>query len=267
LTTLLFPDTLLWSFNQPFGGFYMGSSEIAGRIALVTGASRGIGRAIAVALAQAGADVAVNFKEREEEAQEVCRIIKALGRRTLAVKADVSQAAQVSRLAAMVERELGPISILINNAGIAKPRGLGEVTEEIWDETIQINLKSCFLVTEAVWPGMQSRRWGRIINISSTAAQVGGVVGPHYAASKAGILGLTHSYASRLIKAGITVNTICPALIITDMVSDSLKARPELIPVGRFGTVEEVAEVALMLVGNGYMTGQTLQVNGGLYLT
>jgi 3-oxoacyl-[acyl-carrier protein] reductase len=245
----------------------MGLSEIAGRIALITGASRGIGRAIALALAQAGVDVAVNFKDREKEAQEVCGVIKELGHHALAVKADVSLADEVSHLIKTVEQDLGPISILVNNAGIAKPRGLGEMTEEIWDETIQINLKSCYLVTEAVWPGMRGRKWGRIINISSTAAQVGGVVGPHYAASKAGILGLTHSYASRLIKDGITVNAICPALIITDMVSKSLGARPELIPVGRFGTVEEVADVALMLAGNGYITGQTLQVNGGLYMT
>jgi 3-oxoacyl-[acyl-carrier protein] reductase len=241
--------------------------EISGRIALVTGASRGIGRAIAVSLAKAGVDVAVNFLFREKEAQEVCAEIKSLGRRALAVQADVSRAEEVSRLVKTIEKELGTISILINNAGIAKPRSLEEMTEEVWDETLRINLKSCYLVTEAVLPGLRAQRWGRIINVSSTAAQVGGVVGPHYAASKAGILGLTHSYASRLFKEGITVNAICPALIITDMVSENLRARPDRIPVGRFGTVEEVADVALMLAGNGYMTGQTIQVNGGLYQT
>ncbi len=241
--------------------------EISGRIALVTGASRGIGRAIAVSLAKAGVDVAVNFQFREKEAQEACAEIKSLGRRSLAVQADVSRAEEVSRLVKTIEKELGTISILINNAGIAKPRSLEEMTEEVWDETLRINLKSCYLVTEAVLPGLRSQHWGRIINVSSTAAQVGGVVGPHYAASKAGILGLTHSYASRLFKEGITVNAICPALIITDMVSENLRARPDRIPVGRFGTVEEVADVALMLAGNGYMTGQTIQVNGGLYQT
>jgi 3-oxoacyl-[acyl-carrier protein] reductase len=241
--------------------------EISGRIALVTGASRGIGRAIGISLAKAGVDVAVNFHVQEKEAQEVCAEIKSLGRRSLAVQADVSRAEEVSRLIKTIGKELGTISILINNAGIAKPRGLEEMTEEVWDETLRINLKSCFLFTEAVLPGLRSQRWGRIINLSSTAAQVGGVVGPHYAASKAGILGLTHSYASRLFKEGITVNAICPALIITDMVSESLRARPDRIPVGRFGTVKEVADVALMLVGNGYMTGQTIQVNGGLYQT
>ena len=241
--------------------------EISGRVALVTGGSRGIGRAIAVALAKAGVDVAVNFITREKEAREVCGEIKTLGRRSLAIQADVSQAKEVNRLVKTVEKELETISILINNAGIAKPRSLEEMTEEVWDETIRINLKSCYLVTQAVLPGLRSQKWGRIVNISSTAAQVGGVVGPHYAASKAGILGLTHSYASRLFKEGITVNAICPALIITDMMSDGIKARPDRIPVGRFGTVEEVADVALMLVRNGYMTGQTIQVNGGLYQT
>jgi 3-oxoacyl-[acyl-carrier protein] reductase len=243
------------------------NSEISGRIALVTGASRGIGRAIALSLAKAGVDVAVNFQVREKEAQEVCAVIKSLGCRSLVVRADVSQAEEVSRLVKTIEKELGIISILINNAGISKPRGLEDMTEEVWDETIKVNLKSCYLVTQAVLSGLRSQQWGRIINISSTAAQVGGVVGPHYAASKAGILGLTHSYASRLFKEGITVNAICPALIITDMVSESIRARPDRIPIGRLGTVEEVAEVALMLVGNGYMTGQAIQVNGGLYQT
>ncbi len=241
--------------------------EIRDRVALVTGASRGIGRAIAVALAKAGADVAVNFIVHEKEAREVCAEIKSLGRRSLPVKADVSRADEVTRQVKTIEQEMGTISILINNAGIAKPKSLEEMTEEVWDETMRVNLKSCYLVTQAVLPGLRSQQWGRIINLSSTAAQVGGVVGPHYAASKAGILGLTHGYASRLFKEGITVNAICPALIITDMVSESIRARPDRIPVGRFGTVEEVAEVALMLVGNGYMTGQTIQVNGGLYLT
>lgn len=241
----------------------MSIAELSGRVALVTGASRGIGRAIALALAEVGSNVAVNFRNRENEAKEVCAGIEAYGRRCLAVQADVGNAEEVSRLIKTVEDHLGTISILVNNAGIAKARGLEEIDEPLWDETLTTNLKSCFLVTQAVLPGMRSQKWGRIINISSTAAQIGGIVGPHYAASKAGILGLTHSYASLLVKEGITVNAIAPALIVTDMVKDSLKARPDLIPLGRFGTVEEVADAALMLVGNGYMTGQTINVNGG----
>lgn len=124
-----------------------------------------------------------------------------------------------------------------------------------------------FLVTQAVLPGMRSRRWGRIINLSSVAAQLGGVVGPHYAASKAGVLGLTHSYATLLAKEGITANAIAPALIGTEMVTQNPNARPDLIPLGRLGTVEEVAGVAVMLASNGYITGQTINVNGGWYMS
>jgi 3-oxoacyl-[acyl-carrier protein] reductase len=124
-----------------------------------------------------------------------------------------------------------------------------------------------FLVTQAVLPGMRQRRWGRIINISSTAAQIGGIVGPHYAASKAGIHGLTHGYASRLAKEGITANVIAPALIETDMVRALPNAAVDRIPVGRFGRPEEVAEIAVMLARNGYVTGQTINVNGGVYLS
>jgi 3-oxoacyl-[acyl-carrier protein] reductase len=128
-------------------------------------------------------------------------------------------------------------------------------------------LKSCFLVTQAVLPGMRARRWGRIVNLSSVAAHVGGVVGAHYAASKAGMLGLTHFYASRLAKEGITANAISPALIETEMVTANVNATSERIPIGRFGAVEEVADVAVMLARNGYITGQTLHVNGGWYMT
>lgn len=245
----------------------MPTLEIKGRIALVTGGSRGIGRAIAVGLAKAGADVAVNYLSHEKEAQEVCEIVNAHGCRAVAVQADVSVAAAVSLMVSTIEERLGTISILVNNAGMAKTRRLDEIDEVLWDETIAVNLKSCFLVTQAVLPGMRAQQWGRIINISSVAAHTGGIVGPHYAASKAGILGLTHSYASLLVKEGITVNAIAPALIITDMVNEATRARASLIPVGRLGTVDEVAEVALMMAGNGYMSGQTINVDGGLYFS
>jgi 3-oxoacyl-[acyl-carrier protein] reductase len=128
-------------------------------------------------------------------------------------------------------------------------------------------LKSCFLLTQAAIPAMRARRWGRIINLSSVAAQIGGVVGPHYAASKAGMLGLTRLYARQLAGEGITVNAIAPALVETDMVTSNLNARPDLIPVGRFGLPGEVADVVVMLARNGYITGQTINVNGGWYLT
>jgi 3-oxoacyl-[acyl-carrier protein] reductase len=165
-----------------------------------------------------------------------------------------------------VERGLGPIGILVNNAGISQSKPIAEITEEDWDRILNVNLKSMFLVTQAVLAGMQARKWGRIINLSSIAAQTGGVIGPHYAASKAGALGLTHSLASLLAKEGITVNAIAPALITTQMIANNPKARPDVIPIGRFGTVEEVAEIAVMLASNGYITGQTINVNGGWYM-
>jgi len=240
---------------------------LASRVALVTGASRGIGEAIALALAEAGAAVAVNYKSRAADADAVRDRIRALGRRSIAVAADVSIAAHVQRLVAEVHAALGPIDILVNNAGIARPQKLDEITEGDWNEIIDGNLKSCFLVTQAVLPDMRGRRFGRIINLSSVAAQIGGVISPQYAASKAGMLGLTRYYARHLAREGITVNAIAPALIETDMVTSNPNARPDLIPVGRFGSVDEVSDVAVMLAGNGYITGQTINVNGGWFPT
>jgi 3-oxoacyl-[acyl-carrier protein] reductase len=243
------------------------NKQLTGRIALVTGGSRSIGRAAAVALAKAGADVAVNFNCREAEAQAVCAEVEAASRRALAVKADVSKAAEIARLVKTVEKGLGGIDLLVNNAGISRPQPLSEITEQDWDDVLTVNLKSMFLVTQAVLPGMRQRKWGRIINMSSVAAQLGGVIGPHYAASKAGVIGLTHSYADLLAKEGITANAIAPALIETEMVTSNPKARPDRVPLGRFGTVEEAADVVVMLATNGYITGQTISVNGGWYMT
>lgn len=241
--------------------------DITGKIALVTGGSRGIGRAIALALARAGADIAINYHRRTEEAEQVRVQVERCGRRCVTVGADVSDAGQVARMITSIEATLGSVAILINNAGIARPQAPEEITEADWDEIMGINLKSVFLVTQAVLPNMRELKWGRIINMSSAAAQLGGIIGPHYTASKAGVLGLTHAYASVLAREGITVNAITPALIETEMIAGNPQARPERVPVGRLGTVEEVAEVVVMLARNGYMTGQTVSINGGLYMT
>ncbi len=243
------------------------ADELQGRVALVTGSSRGIGRASALALARAGADVAVNYLAREDAAREVADSVRALGRRCVCVRADVSRSSEVSRLVREVEDGLGPVNVLVNNAGMIRPQAIADVGESDWDAVLAANLKSCFLTTQAVLPGMRSRRWGRVINLSSVAAQLGGIVGPHYAASKAGLHGLTHYYARHLAKEGITVNTIAPALIATEMVTSNPNANAELIPVGRFGEADEVAEVVVMLASNGYITGQTINVNGGWYMS
>ncbi len=241
--------------------------DIAGRTALVTGASRGIGRAVAIALAKAGADVVVNYRQSEDEANKVCAKIKDMGCRSLAVRADVSLSRDVDSLVETVVRRFGSVSILVNNAGIANVKTPEDITEKDWAEHISWNLTSAFLVTQAVLPHMRAAGWGRIINISSVAAHIGGVVGPHYAASKAGILGLTHYYASYLAAAGITVNTVAPGAVRTDMSAEIPHLRPDLIPVGRFGAPEEIAEAVMLLVHNGYITGQTINVNGGRYMS
>ena len=196
-------------------------SDLTRRIALVTGGSRGIGRAVAVALAKAGCDVAINYHEHADDARETVWAIEAAGRRPLAVQADVSRPDDVRLLAESVANRLGPVDVLVNNAGISRPRTLEEITIEDFDATIAVNLRSAFLVTQAVLPSMRSRKWGRLIFVGSVAAQVGGVVGPHYAASKAGMVGLMHGYASMLAGEGITANVIAPALIETDMIRDN----------------------------------------------
>jgi 3-oxoacyl-[acyl-carrier protein] reductase len=240
---------------------------LAGKIALVTGGSRGIGRACALALAQAGADVAVNYRERQDAAEEVCSLVQGYGRRAFPYRADVSKSTEVNRMMKAVEQQMGAVEVLVNNAGIARRYSWDQIPEEGWDEIIDTNLKSAFLVTQAVLPGMRARKWGRIINISSGAAATGGVVGPYYAASKAGMLGLTHGYASFTLKEGITVNAVAPSLIQTDMAQQDLRVDPKSTPLGRLGTPEEVAAVVVMLAGNGYITGQTIFVNGGRYMT
>jgi 3-oxoacyl-[acyl-carrier protein] reductase len=237
--------------------------SLEGRIALVTGASRGIGRSIALSLATAGADMVLNFLTRAAEAKAVEAEILRFGRRCVSLQADVSVASEVQRLAGEAERSMGAVDVLVNNAGIARQQALEQITESDWDELIDVNLKSCFLVTQAFLPAMRTRKWGRIINISSVAAQIGGVVGPHYAASKAGMLGLTHYYARYLAADGITVNAIAPALIETEMTRTNVKASTSNIPMARFGSVEEVSDIALLLATNGYITGQTINANGG----
>ena len=240
------------------------TTELAGKVALVTGGSRGIGRAIAVSLAEAGAAVAVNYRERAKEAASVVEAIAEAGGQALAVAADVSQANAVAGMVATVARELGPVDVLVNNAGVGLVRTVDDLTEADFDLTIAVNLKSAFLCTQAVLPGMRAKKWGRIVNVSSGAARGAGGVGPHYNASKAGMEGLTRGYAARLVKEGITVNAVAPSLIETDMVRQGLASAASRIPLGRFGTSQECARVVMMLVGNAYMTGQTVALSGGL---
>jgi len=241
--------------------------DLTDRVALVTGGSRGIGRAIALGLARAGCHVAVGCRERHAAADTVAKEVASMGRKAAVFRYDISDASQARSLVQSVERELGPINILINNAGINPTKPLEELTNRDWDETIQTNLSSAFYVTQAALVGLRARVWGRIIFISSIAAQTGGVIGPHYAASKAGLIGLAHSYANLLAKEGITANVIAPALIVTEMIASMDSIKPGLLPVGRFGRPDEVSSVAVALASNGFITGQTINVNGGWYMS
>lgn len=240
-------------------------TDLAGKVALVTGASRGIGSAIALAIAEAGADVAVNYRERSDAAADVADTIRGKGRRALTVGADVSKAADVSRMIETVTAELGTVDILVNNAGIGRKFTPDELTEAEWDATIDTNLKSAFLCTQATIDGMRIRGWGRIVNISSGAARGAGGIGVHYNASKAGLEGLTRGYAARLAGNGITVNAVAPSLIDTDMLPTDPADAARRIPIGRAGLPEEVAHAVVMVISNEYLTGQTVQLNGGLY--
>jgi 3-oxoacyl-[acyl-carrier protein] reductase len=244
----------------------MPHTSLAGRAALVTGGGRGIGKAIALALADAGCDVAVNYVSREADAQATANAIRAAGRRALVVRGDVSKHEDAGALVADVRAGLGPIDILVNNAGRVAFESIDQMSEASWNDIISVNLSSVFLMTQAVLPDMRGRKWGRIINLTSVAAQAGSVMAVHYAAAKAGVIGATKSYARMLAKEGVTVNAISPALIATEMVSSNPNVKPDMIPVGRFGHVSECGDVAVMLARTGYITGQTIAINGGMYL-
>lgn len=259
-------------------------SDISGRLALITGGSRGIGREIALALAEAGANVIVIYQKEQKKAEEVVSEIQKKGRIAWAFSSDLADANQIQALSKTISSECRiVISILVNNAGISKKIPLEKISINDWNATIAANLTSAFLMTQMVTPAMRKQGFGRIINISSIAAQTGGVIGPHYAASKAGLIGLTHSYASLLAKDGITVNAISPAIIDTDMLEelkelqdkekekdkygrDVVRIKPSMIPVGRFGESKEVASMVVELANNGYITGQTININGGWYM-
>jgi len=243
--------------------FAMTTPELRDHVALVTGGSRGIGTAIVHALAGAGAAVAINFREQADTANALAAAIRTAGGRAIAVQADVSDAAAVNGMFTRTTSELGAVDILINNAGIALTRSVDKLTEEDFDTTIAVNLKGVFLCVQAALPAMRAKKWGRIVNISSGAARGAGAIGPHYNASKAGVEGLTRGYAARLVKEGITVNAVAPSLIETDMMKGT-KDIVARIPLGRLGTADEVVQAVMLLIGNEYMTGQTIAMSGGM---
>ncbi|WP_333969351.1 SDR family NAD(P)-dependent oxidoreductase [Burkholderia orbicola] len=220
-------------------------TELADKVALITGGSKGIGRAIALAYAKQGIAVALTYVTDEASAHDVVQEIESDGGRALAISADVRDEASIKAMVASTRDAFGQVDILVNNAGVTMPKPWQELTVENWNAILSTNLTSAFITTQQVVPEMVSRGWGRVIILSSVAAQLGGVVGPHYAASKAGLIGLAHGYASVLAKTGVTVNAIAPALIETGMLAGNPNIKKELIPVGRFGEPDEVADVAV----------------------
>lgn len=244
--------------------------DLSGRVALVTGASRGIGRAIALELARCGAAVAVNYRERADAAEEVVAQIECDGGRAIPVCADVTDFDAVQAMVKAVASELEGLDILVNNAGVIGDAYLMMLKPESWREVISVSLDGAFHCTKAAIRPMMRGRWGRIVNISSDAGLMGDVMRAHYAAAKAGLLGLTKTTARELAGQGITCNAVAPGIIETELIAGMDEKRAEtmlgMIPLGRFGAAEDVAPLVAWLCSDaaGYITGQTVCVDGGL---
>ncbi|WP_108669730.1 3-oxoacyl-[acyl-carrier-protein] reductase [Peribacillus acanthi] len=246
--------------------------RLQGKAALVTGASRGIGREIALELAREGADVAVNFAGSESKANEVVDEIKAMGRNAIAIQCDVSDSAAVSEMIQKSLDTFGKLDILVNNAGITKDNLLMRMKEEEWDSVINTNLKGVFLCTKAITRSMMKQRSGRIINVASIVGVSGNAGQANYVAAKAGVIGFTKTAAKELASRNITVNAIAPGFITTDM-TDKLteevkEAMLNQIPLARLGEPRDIARVVAFLASedSAYMTGQTLHIDGGMVM-
>lgn len=247
-------------------------ASLEGKKALVTGASRGIGRAIAIALAEAGADVAVNYAGSEAAAAETAAAIEALGRRAIVLKGNVGKSEEFESMVKETVGQLGGLDILVNNAGITRDNLIMRMKEEEFDEVIETNLKGVFNGIKAVTRHMMKQRSGRIINISSVVGVLGNPGQANYVAAKAGVIGLTKASARELSSRGITVNCIAPGFIATDMTdklpSDMKESLLAQIPLAKLGSAEDIAAAVRFLASDAasYMTGQTVHVDGGMYM-
>ena len=248
------------------------SDRLDGRVALVTGGSRGIGRATCMALAAKGASLAVHFRSHAKEADEVVATINESGSQSEVFAADLALPGQPEQLIQQVLERFGHIDILVNNAGEMSRAAVADMSDSQWEQTIAINLTSVFRCTKACLPSMRERRWGRVINVTSQSAYSGSINFAHYAAAKAGLAGFTYSLVKELGDAGITVNMVAPGRIVTDMIAGSIPAREQewlqQTPLRRLGQPEEVASVIAFLASEGasYVTGATIHVNGGLVM-
>ncbi|HME40324.1 MAG TPA: 3-oxoacyl-ACP reductase family protein [Steroidobacteraceae bacterium] len=245
--------------------------RLAGKIAVVTGASRGIGRAIAMALAREGAAIAVNYRASEAEAKRVVDELNALGAKTMLAQADVSKGGEAREMVQRVVKTWGRVDVMVNNAGITRDKTLRKMTDEDWFEVINTNLNSVYYGVMAVMPLMIEQKFGRIINISSFVGQAGNFGQANYSASKGAIIAFTKTAALELAKYNVTVNALAPGFTLTDMlakVPENVQAQIKLrIPMGRFGMPEEIAKAVLFLAADAdYVTGQQINVNGGVYM-
>lgn len=245
--------------------------DLKGKVALVTGGGRGIGRAIALELGRQGATVVVNYNKSEGPAAEVTDEISRGGAKAIKVQADVSDFAQVQTLMNAVKEQMGGLDVLINNAGISRDRTIRRMSAEEWGEVMHTNLDSTFYCINAGSPLLIDRGGGRIVNISSIQGQAPGIGVANYASSKAGIIGLTKAAAMELARYNVTVNAVCPGFVETELVagvSDEIKEQLRArVPLGRFGQPEEVASIVRYLVMEGdYITGQCFNINGGMYM-
>jgi 3-oxoacyl-(acyl-carrier-protein) reductase len=267
LEPLIFEKSREFSSSETFNDL-----SLVGRKALVTGASRGIGRAIATALARAGADVAINYRSREEPAENAAMNAEAMGSNTWTYRADISNHNEVKEMRKIVEKHFGKIDILVNNAGINVDTLFNKMDHESWNKVIGVNLNGVFNCTSTFLDHLENSEHGRIINITSIVGQTGNIGQANYAASKAGIIGITKSLAKELARNNITVNAVAPGFIETDMVKgipEKVKVKIlSQIPLRRFGMPEEIAKVVVFLASDdaGYITGHVLNVNGGMYL-
>jgi 3-oxoacyl-(acyl-carrier-protein) reductase len=246
--------------------------ELQGKVCLVTGGSRGIGRAIVHAMVDAGADVAFTYQHSEDQAQELVKSVEKQGVRCRAYRADVASPEEMEKVVRQAISELGPITILVNNAGITRDKSFVKMTKAMWDEVMRVNLDGVFYTTQIAVQGMLEAGWGRIINISSIVGQTGNFGQANYAATKGAVISFTESLARELARKGITVNAVAPGFIETDMVSKMPEAAlaqvKNMTPMGRLGKPEEIADAVVFLASShaNYITGQVLAVNGGMYM-
>lgn len=240
--------------------------SLRGRVALITGASGGIGQALARRLAAEGAVLGLGYGAHGQAAEALAAEITAAGSRAVAIGADLRRPQAPAELVQAAADALGPVDVLVSNAGLSRVQPLADITAAAFDEMLAVNLRAPFLLAQAVAPAMAERGFGRILFISSVAAFTGGIVGPHYAASKAGLHGLAHFLASRLAASGVTVNALAPALVEqTGMLPGDPAQLRRQVPVGRLGQPSEVADLAAAILANAYLTNQVISLDGGIH--